>query len=80
MPVKYTLGETIAEIKDMTNNKLAVETKIRPATIGDIVNGRSKSISIKTITAILDFLNRVGDREYGIEDIVKYKKDATNED
>lgn len=76
MPIKYTLGDTLREL-EMSNNKLAVESKIRPATIGDITSGLSKSLSIRTITAILDELNRVGNRDYGIEDIIKYEKNAT---
>lgn len=71
--IKFTLGDTLKELK-ITNNKLAVESKIRPGTIKDLVDGRSKSINFATIIAIVTALNRISneknfDKHCGIDDI-----------
>ena len=71
--IKFTLGDTLKELK-ITNNKLAVESKIRPGTIKDLVDGRSKSINFATIIAIVTALNRISneknlDKHYGIDDV-----------
>ena len=71
--IKFTLGDTLKELK-ITNNKLAVESKIRPGTIKDLVDGRSKSINFATIIAIVTALNRISneknlDKLYGIDDV-----------
>lgn len=71
--IKFTLGDTLKELK-ITNNKLAVESKVRPGTIKDLVDGRSKSINFATIIAIVTALNRISnekniDKHCGIDDI-----------
>lgn len=71
--IKFTLGDTLKEL-EVTNNKLAVESKIRPGTIKDLVDGRSKSINFATILAIVTALNQISkgkgyDKSYGIDDI-----------
>ena len=73
MEVKFTLGHTLKEL-DITINKLAVESKIRPGTIRDMVNGSSKSISLGNIVSILSVLNQISiekerPKKYAVEDI-----------
>lgn len=59
--IEFTLGKTLEEFK-MTRNKLAVSAMIRPATVADMVNGKTKRVEIPTLIRILDVLNRSEDR------------------
>ncbi|MTW85099.1 XRE family transcriptional regulator [Virgibacillus dakarensis] len=73
--VKITLNETIEQTEELTRNKIAVEGKIRPATISELCNGKSKSISFDTLTRILDAMNGInhqngGKKRYRIEDVL----------
>lgn len=69
----FTLKDTLSEL-GVTMNALAVEAKIRPATVADIVNGRSKSINFETLLAVVNALNRFSDnKQYGIENVFKLK-------
>jgi predicted transcriptional regulator len=69
-----TLGNTLEELK-ITKNAIAVEAKIRPATIHDLVNGNAKQINFETLKAIIDALNRLSkEKTYSVEDVFTYKK------
>lgn len=77
--IKYKLGVTLDELnnKRITRNKLAVESKTRPATILDLAAGESKTIKLETLVSILDALNEIAkdegiDRVFGINDIIEY--------
>ncbi|PKJ54664.1 helix-turn-helix domain-containing protein [Bacillus sp. SN10] len=74
----FTLGETMEEI-GITKNKLSVESKVRPATISNLVNGEVGLVRFDTLKAILDALNELAsekgiDKTYQIEDVVQYIK------
>jgi predicted transcriptional regulator len=69
-----TLGHTLGELQ-ITKNAIAVEAKIRPATIHDLVNGNAKQINFETLKAIIDALNRLSkEKMYSVEDVFTYKK------
>ncbi|KSU83413.1 Cro/C1-type HTH DNA-binding domain-containing protein [Fictibacillus enclensis] len=76
--IKWLLDKTLEEL-DITRNALAVDAKVRPATIQDMVNGLPKRVEFKTLLAILDSLNgmktkRGITRDIEISDIFIYKK------
>lgn len=74
--IKFTLTETLDRL-GITRNKLAVESKIRPATIADLVHGQTKRIELGTLVSLLDTLNLlVEDKGINvtIEDIIKYEQ------
>ncbi|GLI07872.1 transcriptional regulator [Paenibacillus tyrfis] len=77
--VRFNLGRTIEEL-GITRNKLAVESKTRPATVLDLVSGETKRIEIHTLVNLLDTLNTIA-REQGItrkitiSDIIEYIPD-----
>ncbi|MDY8092419.1 helix-turn-helix transcriptional regulator [Paenibacillus polymyxa] len=54
----FKLGDILEEL-DISRNKLAVEAKIRPATVIDMVNGKTKRLELETLFHILDALNRI---------------------
>lgn len=67
-----TLGNTLQKI-GKTRNALAVEAKVRPATINAIVDGSAKQIVFETLEAILEALHRLDpSQQFTIEDIVKF--------
>ncbi|PAD35955.1 helix-turn-helix domain-containing protein [Terribacillus saccharophilus] len=77
--IKSNLNETLEEL-GATRNKVAVKAGIRPATLADMVNDRSKALNYQTATAILDALNEIADEQgstkvYGITDIIEYVHD-----
>ncbi|MFE4430840.1 helix-turn-helix domain-containing protein [Peribacillus butanolivorans] len=78
-----SLEGTLKEL-DITKNALAVEAKVRPATIHDLVTGNAKQINFETLKAIIDALNRISFengkvKRFSIEDVFIYdpnKKDS----
>jgi len=74
--IVFNLGKTLDDLK-ITKNKLAVESKVRPATIAQLVNGESRRIELDTLTNILDALNRF-DPNIGIKNIIEYQKSDQN--
>lgn len=67
--VKITLDNTL-ESAGVSRNAVAVEGKIRPATISELCNGKSKSISFETLTRIVDALNTLTGDKHTIDDIL----------
>jgi predicted transcriptional regulator len=70
------LERTLSEV-GVTRNKVAVKAEIRPATLADMVNDRSRSLNYQTATAILDAINAIAAEQgstkvYGITDIIEY--------
>jgi DNA-binding Xre family transcriptional regulator len=56
MGLEFKLGE-ILEDMGIAKNKLAVEGKIRPATVAKYVDGEMGRIEVDTLVTILDTLN-----------------------
>ncbi|MHA2853399.1 helix-turn-helix domain-containing protein [Paenibacillus lautus] len=74
--INYKFAETL-DMLGTTRNKIAVESKIRPATILDLAAGQTKTIKLETLVSILDALNEIAqakgiDRYIGISDIIEY--------
>ncbi|ALP37154.1 control protein [Paenibacillus sp. IHB B 3084] len=72
----FKLGDILEEL-DITRNRLAVEAKIRPATVIDMVNGKTKRLELETLVHILDALNKFArqrrfTRTISLADIVEY--------
>lgn len=69
--VKITLGQTLID-NDITRNAVAVEGKIRPATISELCNGGSKALSFDTLARIVNAMNTLdkNGKLYGIHDIL----------
>lgn len=81
MSIKFRLGDILEELQ-ITKNALAVEAKIRPATVANYVTGEVNRIEIPTLVNMLDALNRFADEKkkgtkYGIDDIMSYEFKAT---
>jgi DNA-binding Xre family transcriptional regulator len=77
MALYYKLGNVLGEL-EITKNALAVEAKVRPATVTTYVNGDVGRIEIDTLTNMLDAINRMAiekgiTRRYGLEDIISYE-------
>lgn len=74
MGLEFVLNETLEKI-DQTRNALAVEAKVRPATVNDIAAGRSKAITLAVLDDLLDALDRLDPegRRHDVTDIVKRK-------
>ncbi|MBH0156010.1 XRE family transcriptional regulator [Fictibacillus sp. 5RED26] len=68
-----TLEDSLKHL-DVTRNALAVEAKVRPATINELVSGNAKQISFKTLKEILVTLNRIAEekgsqKRFNVEDV-----------
>lgn len=71
------LGNTLSDL-EITKNALAVESKVRPATINDLVVGKAKQVNFETLKAIIDALNRIAIEKgklklYSVEDVFTYE-------
>lgn len=74
MSVRPVLKETLENSK-LTRNAIAVKAQVRPATLHDLVAGKSKSINFETLGKILNAMNELDDsRQYDITDIIVYEK------
>lgn len=74
--IKFKLADTLDELRT-TRNRVAVESKTRPATVLDLAAGETKTIKLETMVNILDALNEIAreegiERVIGIEDIIEY--------
>ncbi|MGV7117386.1 XRE family transcriptional regulator [Paenibacillus kyungheensis] len=74
--IVFKLNETL-NIIGATRNKIAVESKTRPATILDLASGDTRTIKLETMVSILNAINEIAakngvNRTFGIEDIVEY--------
>ncbi|MEH6943663.1 helix-turn-helix domain-containing protein [Bacillus sp. JJ722] len=72
----FKLDEVLSEL-DITRNNLAVEAKIRPATVQDLYNGKTKRLELATIEALLKVINDVAikkgiNKTYKIDDIIEF--------
>ncbi len=77
MSIEFKLGGILEELK-LSKNALAVEGKIRPATVAKYETGDMGRIEIDTLVSILDTLNRMAtekgvDKTYSLEDLIEYK-------
>lgn len=81
--IKITLGDTLNDL-GITRNKLAVESKIRPATINSLVKGDAALIKFDTLCTMLDTINDIAiekgkGKQYTIKDIIDYQYTFTKE-
>ncbi|MEC1772313.1 helix-turn-helix domain-containing protein [Schinkia azotoformans] len=81
------LSETLKSLDDTSRNALAVEAKIRPATINELASGKSKQFNFETLAAILEALNRISEekgyiKKFNVNDVFEYdpdKKETTRD-
>jgi DNA-binding Xre family transcriptional regulator len=76
MALHFNLGNVLHEL-EITKNALAVEAKVRPATVATYAKGDVSRIEVDTLINLLDAINRIAagrgiKKKYGIEDIVTY--------
>ncbi|WP_158232693.1 helix-turn-helix transcriptional regulator [Sporosarcina sp. P26b] len=69
--IKFFLHEILQELK-ISQSKFAKQAAIRPNTINDICNNRTKRIELTTLTQILKVLNEIDDRPFRIGDVMEY--------
>lgn len=62
--------EELLEKENISQNKFARITGIRPNTINDIVNNKVQRIELRTLTKILNVITRWG---YSLTDLIEYK-------
>lgn len=65
----FHLAELL-EKENISQNKFARITDIRPNTINDIVNNKVQRIELRTLTKILSVITRWG---YSLTDLIEYK-------
>lgn len=78
--IKFNLNKVLDEI-GATRNRVAVESKTRPATILDLASGDTRTIKLETMVEILNAINRIArekgsTRQYGIEALIEYIPNA----
>lgn len=74
----WGLREIMTEL-DVSQNQLAMESRVRPATLRAFVNGDVQRINLDQLTALLDALNRMAAaqsarKRYNVEDLLYYKR------
>lgn len=76
MPLKFTLDKTI-ERENITKYRLSKESGVRANTIASLCNGDARSLSVETLDAIIDALNRLSESTHGLDSVVEYVKQET---
>lgn len=76
MTIRITLDETIkASDGKLTRNAIAVHARVRPATLHDMANGKTKSISYDTLDKIITAMNELNPgNNYDISAVMVYEK------
>lgn len=74
--IRFVLKETLEEL-NVTGYRVAVESKIRPNSIYDILENQKKTISLEHLTAIINALNSIAkdegiNRKFDISDVIEY--------
>jgi predicted transcriptional regulator len=77
MTIKPTLQTTLDEL-GITRNKLSVESKVRPATLQTLVDGKASLMKFDTLKALLDAINEIAAKQgstkiYRIDDVITYE-------
>lgn len=72
--IKVTLEDTIKRHHGLSRNAIAVEGKIRPATLSELVNGKSKAVSFETLTRIIRAMDTLTGERHTIEDIIRVER------
>jgi plasmid maintenance system antidote protein VapI len=78
--IEFKLEQVLKEI-DLNMNKLAVLANVRPNTVNDLVNGKTKRIELETLDRLLYAINQsslmrnIG-KYYQIQDLIQF--DALN--
>lgn len=71
--IEFKLEQLLIEL-NMTKNKFAVLSKVRPNTIIDMCNGTTRRLELDTLDGILQCLNSVSDKKITICDLLEYKE------
>ncbi|WIM38047.1 helix-turn-helix transcriptional regulator [Paenibacillus sp. PK4536] len=79
MPIYIKLAEVLEEA-GISRNTLAREAKIRPNTIYDMHDNKTKRIDLVMLTNLLDALCELTGQEYQVSDIFEYRKGKQKED
>lgn len=84
MVVRLTLNETLERLntqgKTITRNAIAVQARIRPTTLSEMVHHKTQSIRLDTLDAILNAMNYLLPGEnFTIKDIVDYEYDESQD-
>lgn len=64
-----TLDHTLKKL-NLSRYEVALEGRVRPATINDLANGNSKSIKFETAAKIIEGIERISGKRIKIEDIL----------
>jgi len=65
-----TLNDTINKYEGLTRNAVAVEARVRPATVNELCSGDSKAIRFDTLIKIVNALNTLTGVKHKIDDII----------
>jgi predicted transcriptional regulator len=76
--IVFTLNKTLSKL-DITPNQLAVEAKVRPTTIYNMVKNDSSRINTETLVHIIDTLNKFAKEQgkradFDTTDVFIYRK------
>lgn len=76
--IHFTLKDTIKRL-NTTPNRIAVEAKVRPPTVYNMVENKTSRVSMDTLADIIDALNVIAEErgiqeEFDVEDVFIYKK------
>lgn len=72
--IVFYLKEILSEL-NISQTYFAKLSNVRPNTINDMCNNKTKRIEVHTLSQIMSTLNKLSENEYKICDIIKFTKD-----
>lgn len=76
--IKFFLHEVLQEL-NISQTKFAKHANIRPNTINDLCNNRTKRIEVETLNRIMETIYILSKSSYSINDIIRHFPDSSVE-
>lgn len=71
--INFKLDELLKQLGS-SRNHFANVAGVRPNTINDMCNDKTKRIEIETLVSILDALNMLSDKYISIDNLIEYRR------
>lgn len=69
--IRFHLNELLQQL-NISQTKFAHKTNIRPNTINNICNNRTKRVDVWALSQIMKVLNELSDEDIGISEFMEY--------
>jgi DNA-binding Xre family transcriptional regulator len=76
--IYFNLDKLLKQYK-YSRTQFARITGVRPNTINDMCNGKTKRLELSTLNSIMKALNMISDQPIYLSDLMEYREEKLNE-